>query len=296
MSSNIIRLYSYIDKTLFKAGSHQSDLKKDYVLSIQLGLDGFSFSILDQEKNKHLALEYYSFQEVENYVLYCEQLHELLNSIDVIKRRFNKVIVLFEGDKAALVPGPLFDESKADLHLKFNHKLDSDDEIIVDKLKTLQAYNVFAIPKQLRELIKDKFINYSINHSSSGLIESLLIKYKNQDIGKRVFVQLRSTSFDIVVLENSKLLFFNSFQFRTKEDFAYFVIFVLEQLKLNPESIPIYLLGEIDKSSKYYEILYKYIRNIHLLERNDFFSYSYVLDDIPSNHFYNLLNASLCEL
>lgn len=296
MSSNIIRLYSYIDKALFKAGSHQSDFKKDYILSIQIALDGFSFTILDQDKNKYLALEKYTIQEIDNYVLLCEDLNKVLDSIDVIKRRFNRVIVLFEGNKSALVPNPLFDENAIDQYLKFNYKVDSDEVILYDKLINLQAYNVFAIPQQVRELIKNKFVNYSICHFSSSLIESLLIKHKNQEIPKRIFINVRESSFDIVVLEDSKLAFFNSFPFRTKEDFVYFIIFVLEQLKLNPENVDLTLMGEIDKSSKLYEILFKYVRNIQLMERNDFYSYSYVLDDIPSNHYYNLLNASLCEL
>lgn len=296
MSSNIIKLYSYIDKALFKAGSHQSYLKYNHVLSIQISLDGFSFSILDQEKNKYLALEKYSIQEIDNYVLLCESLSKVIDSIDIIKRRFNKVIVLFEGRKSALVPAPLFNQESLDKYLKFIHKIDSDEIILFDNLPNLQAYNVFAVPTYVQELIKKKFINYSIYHFSSTLIENLLIKHKNQEMPKSIFLNVRESSFDIIILEDSKLAFFNSFDFRTKEDFIYFIVFVLEQQKLNPENVDLTLMGEIDKSSKLYEILYKYVRNIYLMERNDFYSYSYVLDDIPSNHYYNLLNASSCEL
>ena len=38
------------------------------------------------------------------------------------------------------------------------------------------------------------------------------------------------------------------------------------------------------------------IRNIEFMERNDFFVYSYALDELPSHYFYNLLNANTCEL
>jgi hypothetical protein len=128
------------------------------------------------------------------------------------------------------------------------------------------------------------------------LIEGLLIKFKNQEISDRVYVNVRPSYIDILFFQNSNLLFSNSFKYKTSEDFAYFLLNALEQLQLNPETIDLYLMGEIDKSSPIYELLYKYIRTIEFMERNDFFIYSYSLDELPSHYFYNLLNANTCEL
>ncbi len=296
MSLNIIKLNAYADKALTKAETDYSDFNKNYILSIQVSLDGFSFCIIDEDRNKIIALQNYAVQEIDNYDTLVKDLGQLIDNLEIIKRRFNRINVLFEGNKASLIPFPLFDETQPEHYLKFNHKLEHGDEVLFDKLNTLQAYNVFAIPTCIKELIKAKFINYKICHFSSTLIEGLLIKYKNQDLHNRVFVNVRSNYLDVIIIEGPKLVFFNSFKYRTVEDFAYFLIYVLEQQKLNPENIDLTLLGEIDKGSKYYEILFKYIRNIDFIERNDFFTYSYALDEVPSNHFYNLLNSSTCEL
>jgi hypothetical protein len=296
MSSNIIKLNTYIDKALTKADNDYSDFKKNYILSIQISLDGFSFCIVDEERSKLIALENYAIQEIDDYVVLAQDLGELIGNLEIIKRRFNRVNVLFEGEKSTIIPFPLFDKNAAEDYLKFNHKLEHDDDVIYDKLNSLQAYNVFAIPLSIRNLIKDKFINYKISHFSSTLIEGLLIKYKNQDLQNQVFVNVRAKYLDILIIDGSKMTFFNSFRYKTVEDFAYYMIYVLEQQNLNPENIELIMLGEINKASKYYEVLYKYIRNIEFIERNDFFSYSYALDEVPSNYNYNLLNASTCEL
>ena len=296
MSSNIIKLNAYTDKALTKAENDYSDFKKNYILSIQISLDGFSFCIVDEERNKLIALQNYAIQEVEDYAILTEDLDKLLSDLDIIKKRFNRVNVLFEGTKSTIIPFPLFDKDAVVDYLKFNHKIEHDEEVIYDKLNALQAYNVFAIPSCIKNLIKDKFINYKISHFSSTLIEGLLVKYKNQDLNNQVFANVRTKYIDIVIIEGSKLTFFNSFRYKTVEDFAYYMIYVLEQQNLNPENIELIMLGEINKASKYYEILFKYIRNIEFIERNDFFSYSYALDDVPSNYYYNLLNASTCEL
>ena len=87
-----------------------------------------------------------------------------------------------------------------------------------------------TIPTCIKDLIKAKFINYKINHFSSTLIEGLLIKYKNQDLHNKVFVNVRSKFIDVLIIEGGpKLIFFNSFRYKTVEDLAYFLIYVLEQ-------------------------------------------------------------------
>lgn len=296
LTSNIIRLRSYIDKAIIKADNNYSDFNKNYSLSIQLSLDGFSFSFLNTESNKYLAFESYAIQEIEDYEILAKELGNLLDQLDIIKRRFSRINILFEGTKSSLVPLPLFDENAHQDYFKFSHKLNYDEEVRFDKLSNLQAYNVYAFPKPLHDLIKARFINYNIQHSLSSLIEGLLIKFKNQEISDRVFVNVRPSYIDILFFQNSKLLFSNTFKYKTSEDFAYFTLNALEQLQLNPETIDLFLMGEIDKSSSIYELLHKYIRTIEFIERNDFFMYSYALDELPSHYFYNLLNANTCEL
>jgi hypothetical protein len=41
-----------------------------------------------------------------------------------------------------------------------------------------------------------------------------------------------------IIIQNQKLLFFNSFDYQTPEDFIYYVLFTAEQLSLNPENFP----------------------------------------------------------
>lgn len=296
LTSNIIRLRSYIDKAIVKTDNNYSDLSKNYSLSIQLSLDGFSFSFLNTDSNKYLAFESYAIKGIEDYEELAKELGDLLDQLDVIKRRFNRINILFEGSKSSLVPQALFDKNALSDYFKFSHKLNYDEDVRFDKLSNLQAYNVYALPKPILELIKARFINYNIQHSISSLIEALLIKFKNQEISDRVYVNVRSSYIDILFIQNSKLLFCNSFKYKTSEDFGYFLLNALEQLLLNPETIDLYLMGEIDKGSQHYELLYKYIRNIEFMERNDFFTYSYALDELPSHYFYNLLNSITCEL
>ena len=135
----------------------------------------------------------------------------------------------------------------------------------------------------------------TIKHFSSILIESLLINFKNKTRNNSLFVQLHKDYFELVYLKNGKLFFHNSFKFKTKEDFIYFLLAAIDQLNLNPETVKLNLLGDFSKSSIFYEMVYQYIRHIEFVEKNEIFNYSYLLDKIAHHQFHTLFNVLQCE-
>ena len=104
----------------------------------------------------------------------------------------------------------------------------------------------------------------------------------------------REEAFNMLIFDKKQLIYSNAFHFRAPEDVVYFVIFVMEQLNLNPEEIPVTLLGAIEKSSPNYELLFRYIRHIDFATRNEAMHYSHVFDDIPGHAWYALSNPVLC--
>ena len=84
-----------------------------------------------------------------------------------------------------------------------------------------------------------------------------------------MFVHLNTGHFEIVVIENQKLIFFNSFDYKTPEDLIYYILFTAEQLGMNPEYFALEFIGKIDVESDFYTIVYKYIRNVSLIDVED---------------------------
>ena len=98
----------------------------------------------------------------------------------------------------------------------------------------------------------------------------------------------------MMIFEKKQLVYSNAFHFRAPEDFLYYVIFVMEQLNLNPEEVPVTLLGDISTKTPHFDLIFKYIRNVDFALRNESAQYSYVFDDVPGHSFYTLLNPVLC--
>ena len=61
---------------------------------------------------------------------------------------------------------------------------------------------------------------------------------------------------------------YNTFDYTTKEDFIYYLLFTAEQLGLNPEEFPLVLLGNVTKEDELFKIAYTYIRNVSIIKNS----------------------------
>jgi len=297
MSKHIRLTASHVDKALSKFAT------ENYKLSFQLSTNGFSFSVLEVNRNKLLSVESYELDKPESISssvthesVVLLAIEELFFQFKWIGEKFAAVNFIIESDKSTLIPMPLFDPSEINTYLKFSHIVSKDEDIISNSMINLEAFNIFSIYKNLREKITSMFPDSTISNISNTLIEGILINYKNQNIKNKVFVNVRNSYFDVIIIHGKRLIFFNSFKYKTKEDFIYFLIFVFEQLRINPEEVELVLLGNIRKNSPLYEIAYNYVREISFARRSELIKYSYVFDDVPEHFFYNLLNSNLCGL
>lgn len=243
-----------------------------------------------------MALGSWDFQDINNTMALNLLLIDFLPGIDWLKHPFEKTAILYETPQSTLVPNPLFNEKNLAEYLRFNHYVDHFQLIKHDYLSLLDAENIWAIPENIFDLLKGFFPDADFHHHSSSLIETLMLQNKNRGSEESVFVNVRKKRFDIIVLKGNKLLLYNAFSYQTKYDFAYFLVYALEFLDLNPEKVELTLLGEIMKDSSIYEIAYKYVRNIRFGKRNSDYNFSYVFDEMPEHFFFNLIHLQQCGL
>lgn len=124
----------------------------------------------------------------------------------------------------------------------------------------------------------------------------MAINFKNLSDDNQVFVNVLEDRFELVYFKKNKLHFYNSYKYKTKEDFIYFVLAAFEQLSINPEEAKLVLLGIINKDGQLYDIIFQYIRHIQFIKQNDNFNYSHVLNEVMPHYYYVLFNVLQCEL
>lgn len=280
---------SYFDK------SFNQNLTSSLVLTIQLDLYGLSLCIYDPEKNKFTGFESFRFVGLKDEDQISKELDSLVKKRDWLRNKFQKVNVIFSNPVTTLIPKALYETKEKDLYLNFNQNVPDNYSVDFNEIKNAEAVNLFGWPTTLKEKLKTLWPGCSIYHTSTIFIDSLLINYKNKTDNNSLFIQVQHEYYTVVYLKDGKLYFHNTFKFKTKEDFIYFLLATIEQLKLNPEDVNVILSGDIDKNSIYYEMVFQYIRNSKFIERNETFNYSYLLDKIAHHKYYVLFNMLQCE-
>jgi hypothetical protein len=256
-------------------------------LSIQLSLNGLSFSIRDSEK--FYLLKDFSFEKIFSWNQAADEAEKILKSENIAGKKFSSVTATVNHTKFSLVPSPLFDISKQKEYLKLNTEVDTSDTIYNNLIKSIDARNIFAMPLPVEKIFRRNFGACQMSHHLSILAESFLSLFKNAP-EQKLLVNIDRATFDIILIKENKLYFCNSFGFHSINDIAYFLLFTCEQLKVNPEKISISLSGMVEKGGELHTLLEKYIRNIGFITRSQDYKYSYKFDMLPKHYFFGLLS------
>ncbi|EGV42032.2 DUF3822 family protein [Bizionia argentinensis JUB59] len=263
-------------------------IKSNKNLSIQISLNGLSFCILNTESKTVVFLKEISTEKRETPFTILEMLITAFKTEKELQTSFNNIQIIHENELATLVPDVLFQEENLADYLKFNSKILRSDFIGFDKIDINKSVNVYVPYVNINNYIYEKFGTFSYKHFSTILIESILKKEKGETFTK-MYAHIQSTHFEIIVVKNGELLLYNSFEYTTKEDFIYYVLFTAEHLKLNPDELILQFLGKVSESDDLYNIAYKYIRHIRFAQRRDTFKFQ---EKPESNHaFFTLIHS-----
>jgi len=158
-----------------------------------------------------------------------------------------------DGFSYVFVPAALYDDKNKAKYLDFLG-LHGDDTIVCsDYISEADIYNVYLKPKSEKS---------KSPHPSSVLLAKLIKENLERTDDARIYLNIKDKHFDIFVLKGANLLFNNNFRFKTKEDFLYFLLFSMEQLHLDVETVPVYFLGMIAEDSQIVELTRRYVRDI----------------------------------
>jgi len=195
-----------------------------YELSIQLNLNGLSFFVLNTMDSEIEYLKSVCFENKQTPQALLDQLTHFFNSLEELQKQFRKVTIIHDNELATLVPKPLFDESNLVDYLKFNTKILKTDFITYDQLVIADIMVVYIPLVNINNFIFDRFGSFEYKHSATIILNRILTLEKNSNL-LRMYLNIEETHFEIIVVENNKLKFYNRFEYNTKEDFIYYLLF-----------------------------------------------------------------------
>lgn len=265
-----------------------------YSLSIQLGLNGLSFSVFNPYKKFILGLKHHPFEEkaldhddLTNKVL------SYIHQEKILQRRFKFVSVMYQSPKNTIIPKHYFKIENLKNILEMNHPLNELDELHYNELKFIDGYNVFALPNYIGNEFTSRYKRIHFQHHATCMIKDA-IRRDEKLHENALFINVNSGFFDVLVIKDKKVYLYNTFKFRSPDDLVYYVISVFKQIRIVPEHTDVFYSGFISEGSTELYLLRKYLGNIQPCPPNEELIFSKKFNKFPLHYFTNLFNLHLC--
>lgn len=284
-----------IKKNSFTDKSFDLNNIAHYHLSLQVFLKGFSFSVLDRERNKFIALGNYTFDKISSYrslLRFIEEIYQ--EEEEVLNQPYEHVKLIFATPKFSFVPSPFFSHETAETFFAFNHEKSRSEELMHNFIFSNSSYVIYALNHHLKEHFQSYYPGLKIFHQSSPLVEEILLKNKLQPVKTTVYLNIYPDFYDVALLKDGELVLYNSFVYTSITDFIYFILNTYNQLGLSQVEVPLIITGFINKNDEIIFKLRNYVKNIGFLRKPEHFDYSFDFNNIEEHHFTNLLNLYQC--
>ena len=258
-----------------------AEKSSQYRMTIQYALGGLSYALLDAETHTLVALECFQSTLLADSDDLFHTLERALESKGLNNKAFQSVKGLVDNRICTLVPKPLFNEADQAKYLDFTFQVPEDYAIASEPLAAEPSINVFAQSKALQDRMLAKWKDVKFAHSSTVFINSAMESVPETG----VFVHVRNRDFDMVIKKEGKLFFFNNFKFNTKEDFAYFLMFAMEQNGFSGHDIPVTFSGLIRPASEIVDLCGRYVKDILFVADSHVLKVSKALDEVPFQYY-----------
>jgi hypothetical protein len=268
----------YVDK------SYCLTENKNYRLSIQVSLNGFSLCIYDVDKQKHVVLKHCAYSEnVADLNIWGKEINRIADSVaDNIAVIKTPVKCLFTSRKNVLIPKDIFSVNNIKSHLSFFFQLDELDEIHYRYIPEIEGYCCFTLPSPVVSKIISRFGKTDFYNQTYQIIRRV------NDCKTGMNVVFCDNFMDVSIFQDSKLILNNSFEIFDIKDVIYFISAIFA--KFDVKDIPVYLSGNISNSEV--KKLKKFFPSI-VQEQNK--KITLLLGSEVSTKCYNLLSLQKCE-
>jgi hypothetical protein len=195
-----------------------------YILLLQVELNAFSYAVV-----------------YKNQLLVSAQPKQL---IDLLSATYKKVIIGLPATGLTLVPKSLYSEDHvADfarfLDVKENEKVFA--EILDD-----QNIIIYKTNGALVNAV-ERFDLQNTVYTASGWIKAI---EKSNPQDNKLFIEIGKSTVQFLYFFQGSLRFYNTFEFKSEDELAYFISFVTGELNLKPQETTLVLSGDITAGDK----------------------------------------------
>lgn len=265
-----------------------------YDITIQCALDGFCFALHDADEQQIVDLELYQTSGADEGNVITEAIEKAVFKRGLYQKPLRSARYIVDNSFSTLVPQALFDAQKKESYFLFNHEIRFGYTLRHEVLPQLNAVNVFAVPVRQEQQLSKFWDNLQTTHRSS-LFLNAVIDEDPHDNPVNAFVNVNSRSFDLAVIRDHRLVFYNNFKFNTKDDFAFFLLSALQQQAVDND-LPVCFSGLVSSNSEIIRLCERYVKRLRFVRPDGRIKVDMSLNDTPFHYYYIPYKSLLCAL
>ncbi|TXK47948.1 DUF3822 family protein [Pontibacter qinzhouensis] len=270
----------------------------DSNLYLAISQKSVRLGVVDLKRNKFVVMEDYELITVFSAQQVAEQLLLIAKSSSILQHQgWRSIRVMVSNQNFTLVPETLYEPQHQSDYLRLHSDLDPEqDQVVAYRHADLEAVNIFSVPAVIQKAVTAIAQNRPVVylHQTSALIRCLLHQ-TGRSRERRMYLFVEQQHVTVLVISQNGLEFCNIFQYQSPEDFIYFVIFVMQEQKLNPEAETVTVLGKITHDAALFSMLQKYVRHVKFGKKPADVAYSYKFDDLFEHRYFELYSIHLCD-
>lgn len=225
---------------------------KQYKISIQASLDGFSLLIQHPEQGQvHLA--YYIPFTLSSCSGLVRKVREIIEKLGLTGKTFHSVTVYLSDRLVKLIPVELYSEKTVRRTLALQSP--GLKKMTASGMKLNDHYFLaFSVDSALLDYFSDQFRGCTIKHESHPLLSYLV---KNSPDGSRIMhIHFHAGHFFVSLAGNNQIHFFNSFEYQTPEDALFYLASTMQVTGTNETRV--LFSGNLREDSILYKQLIKF--------------------------------------
>jgi hypothetical protein len=278
---------SYTTRFDLSFGDHSDPSR--HLLLMQVSEAGLQLLATDDQKQ---PLMYRQIQFEKDSSEPGTTLKEWLNEHQEWLRKWSRIVVVHDCLQSTVVPAALYnvDNGKELLDLQFGDLFRG--TMLTEQVPGRQDYTVYRIPSEWYQLLTAS--NTAVQHRNLFTLWLAWIENQPSNDNGQAYLLFESGRMMMVVRKES-LLLVQQFEFQVPEDISYYLLAVLQQFELSPETVQVLVDGWIDKDSSLYMELFKYVRNLKTVKLNEGIQLDPgLLEGQPIHYFTPLIHMAKC--
>ena len=250
-----------------------------------IGEKHFSYAVTSFPDNKLSSLGYYSNEYIDGKLLSA-----FFSTQGWQENTFYRVLVNFEYAQSVLVPQQFHQLDQSILFLQTMTGDTTGTEIISEAIAGYQVNNVFTVPKDVSDGIKNHFPNIYCRHYYTTAIHSEI----NQEAVGCLFLDFKPGSYSLIVFNGKNVLMAQTYYYLKPEDVIFNLLKTCNRFSFSQDDVLLKVSGLIERQSALFKELYQFFLRIEYRNAPDWGSISSGEVAYPAHYFTTLNDLARC--